>query len=109
MARKLVFFFGIALLGVAGAVLVADIATAVESGGFHPVSLGGLLFALSRVAIERIRVIVQGHVSAVLWDGAVAPILRLPAALVFGLPGLLLVMAARRWRRTVDGGGQAEA
>lgn len=109
MATRLAFFLGIVLLGVAGTILVVDIVSASHGGGFHPTALGDFLFALAREALDRLRIAIQGHLSANLWDTVIAPVLRLPAALFFGLPGLILVGLALLRRRAVHGNNQIGA
>lgn len=103
MAARLALLLGIALLIVAGAVIVADVIEAIPDGGLRLTALGDLLFALSRETIVRVQVAVQGHISAVLWDSVIARILRLPAALVIGLPGLALLAVGLRLGRSRHG------
>jgi hypothetical protein len=109
MATRLALFLGIALLIGAGAVVAADIVDAIPPHQARPTALGNLLFALNREALVFVQIAVQGHVSAALWDSVFAPILRLPAALIIGLPGLVLMAVGFRLGRARHGKGKAGA
>jgi hypothetical protein len=105
MARRLALLLGIVLLGVACAVLLLDIVAVIRGAGLEPTSLGDLLFRVSRPALDRAQAAIQSHVSAALWESVIAPILRMPAALALGLPGLILLRLGIRRRSARHGGG----
>lgn len=109
MARRLARLFGVALVGVAGAMLVVDFGNAISGGALNLTTLGDLLFLLCRDLVERFQVAVQAHVSTTLWDSVIAPILRLPVAFGMGLPGVVLLAIGFRPRRSMHGRGKKSA
>jgi hypothetical protein len=79
------------LILLATAALGWELYALAEIGSFQLSSLGELWHDLHPESLGIIQGAVEGHVSAALWDGLLAPLLLRDAALVFALPGLVLV------------------
>jgi hypothetical protein len=75
-------------------VLVSDLIGWLDTGHIGAVAAGQLWFEISPTTLELAQPAIQRHVAAWLWDPIVV-ILSLPAALVLGAPGLLLLWAFR--------------
>ena len=82
------------LVLVALVVLVSDLIAWFDTGTLSAVAAGQLWFEISPTTLELVQPAIQRHVAAWLWDPIVG-LLTLPAALVLGAPGLLLVWACR--------------
>ena len=89
--RLVVRLIGLALLLAAAAVVAVDLAAGAGPLGtdagalwyrIHPDSLG-----LAQVAVQR-------HLLPDLWDPGIVTVLLWPAAIVLGVPGLILLLAS---------------
>ncbi len=83
------------LILVASAALGWELYALAETGSFQLSSLGQLWHDLHPESLGAVQSTVEGHVSATLWDGLLAPLLLRDAVLVFALPGLVLVSLPR--------------
>ena len=70
-----------------------------DLGSYHIIATGELWFRLSPGSLNLVQAIVQRHILPALWDDLLRPFLLLPAWLVLGLPGLLIVVLRRKRRR----------
>src|SRR3954470_6644704 len=98
MGRLLVRLLGLGLLIPAIALLARDLALRSDTGLFQPVALGQYWQGWWPASFERVQGLVQQHLSATLWDRLLAPALHLPAFLLFGSAGLLLIVARQLLR-----------
>jgi hypothetical protein len=85
------------LLIVAAVLVAANEAYAwLDQGSYHVTAAGELWYELDRGSLNLMQAIVQRYVAPVLWDDGIRPLLLLPAWLVLGVPGVLLVALCRR-------------
>ena len=78
------------LLLPAGCVIGWELAILAETGTFRLYTLGELWFELHPASLSAYRGMVEQHVSSMLWDKILAPMLLRQAVVVFALPGLAL-------------------
>jgi hypothetical protein len=83
------------LILLATAALGWELYALAETGSFQLSSLGELWHDLHPKSLGAVQGTLEGHVSATLWDGLLAPLLLRDAVLVFALPGLLLASLPR--------------
>lgn len=81
---------GAMLIFLALAVLSWDVMTVFEVGTFKLSTWGDLWHQLHPESLNVYQVVVEQHVSAAMWDQALAPLLLYKAVFVFAIPGLLL-------------------
>ena len=81
------------------AVLVGDGVNALQGGDFRFVAAGELWYRLDAGSLNFLQAVTQRYLSAWLWDNVCVPVLLAPAFVVLMVPGLLLVIFARRKRR----------
>lgn len=84
-----------------GALLVAasEAYTWLDQGSYHIVKAGELWYRESPGTLNLSQAIVQRYIYPPLWDDVVVPMLLAPAWLVFGVPGILLLILCRRRNR----------
>ncbi len=87
---------GWVLVLAATAVLIWDLVGLVEGEGFAWRPLGAVWAAIDRDSLLLVEPAIARHVSEWLWSSVVFPLLEAPALLVFGAPGLLLLLLCRR-------------
>lgn len=63
----------------------------INSRSWHPIVAEKFWYSLHPESLDAIRHFLQREVDPGLWDWVIAPILRLPAWAVAGVPGLLLL------------------
>ena len=93
--RLLARLFGWLVLACAVIVFGADLFAFWESGNFTAAMLGELLFEFSPYTLNIAQVIVQRYLFPWLWDPPMIWLLNQPAAAVFAVLGVLLVIATR--------------
>jgi len=98
--RRLGFILGLLLLLAAAGALGRDLwlwlgAEAADGAGFRLHALGNLWAALHRESLLLLQPAIERHVAPWLWEDLVFPLLQAPAAIVLGLPGLLLLRLCR--------------
>jgi len=86
------------LLG-AMVVVARDILRFVETDAYAAIVLGELWFDLHVGSLNLAQAVIQRYLHPALWDPAIVWLLRLPAWLVFAVPGLVLTVLCRRRRR----------
>ena len=96
-ARLVVRLLGFALLIPAIALLMRDLAFKADIGLFEPVSLAQYWQDWWPQSFERLHHLVQEHISWRLWQSVLAPTLQLPAFVVIGGAGLVLLLATQRF------------
>jgi hypothetical protein len=92
--RNVGFVLGLVLLALALAALANELVQA-SAGSWRSIALGELWFRLAPGSLNLSQAIVQRYLLPSLWDPVLINVLLLPAWLVFGLPGLLLVWLGR--------------
>jgi hypothetical protein len=90
--------FGWLFILLASAALGWELYALAETGSFRLSSLGDLWNSLHPESLGSVQGRLEGHVSATLWDGVLAPLLLRDAVLVFALPGLLLASLPALYR-----------
>ncbi len=83
-----------------GAMVVAarDILHYVETDAYAAIVVGELWFDLHVGSLNLAQAVIQRYLHPVLWDPAIVWVLRLPAWLVFAVPGLALWVLCRKRR-----------
>jgi hypothetical protein len=89
-------FLGWLLIIFALAVLLNDIWRSIQVGHWMMIKSGQLWFDLDRDSLQLAQPAVERHIARWLWFPVIATILEWPAALVLGIPGLLLALLFRR-------------
>ena len=77
-------------------VLVRDALVSIDTKHWVPIALGQLWFDIDRSSLNLAQAGIERHVARFLWFPVIATILQWPAALVLGVPGLVLLMIGRR-------------
>jgi hypothetical protein len=98
MLRFLARFVGLWLLAGALVALVVDGAKSIAAGSVLTTPLGLLWYSVSPDSLNAAQAGIQRHVLPYLWDPVIQSILLLPAFVVFGVLGALLMLAGRRKR-----------
>lgn len=88
---RLLQFFGLLLLLPALGALAWDLFGLFDTGSFTLSVWGDLWYKLHPGSLNLYQAVVERYLSVTLWDETLAPLLLLPAVIVFGLPGLLLL------------------
>ena len=96
MIRFLLRFIGLLLLALAFIFVVYD--------GIRSISDGGLLFTKASYvwnvihdrSLQSFQTIVEHYAGGDIWKLAVSPVLDQPAALVFGVLGIILIVLGRK-------------
>lgn len=83
------------LILLATAALGWELYALAETGSFRLSSLGDLWHDLHPQSFGTVQGTLEGHVSAALWNGLLAPLLLRDAVLVFAIPGVLLASLPR--------------
>ena len=89
------WLFVVAALG-AG---VFDFAKFIETKRFEPVALGRLWYLLDPGTLNLSQAVIERYIHPFLWLNVIAPFLTLPAAMVFGIIGLLILLFTMRASR----------
>ena len=101
---RLLQLIGLLLLLLALGALAWDLFGFFDTGSFTLSVWGDLWYMLHPGSLNLYQAVVERYISVALWDETLAPLLLLPAVIVFGLPGLLLtgvpalLMSAKRHR-----------
>ena len=82
---------GLLFLIAALLVLGADLAAAGRGADGEFTSLGALWFSLHGASLNLVQAVVERYIWPPLWDSVLFPVLQVPAALVFGVLGVLLI------------------
>ena len=86
---------GVLFVILAAAAMCWELYILADTGHFQLSSWGELWFRLHAPSLNLYQAGVERHVSAVLWDRVLAPLLLWPAVLVFLIPGVLLIWLPR--------------
>jgi hypothetical protein len=89
-------FLGWLLIIFALAVLLNDAWRSYQTGQWGMMAAGQLWYDLDRNSLQLAQPAIERHVARWLWFPVIATILEWPAALVLGVPGVLLAIVARR-------------
>lgn len=87
---RFIQFLGLLLLLPAFGALVWDFVALLDSGSFPLSAWGDLWYKLHAPSLNLYQAAVERHLSVTLWDDTLAPLLLLPALLLFGVPGAVL-------------------
>ena len=79
-------------------VAARDILRYVETDGYAAIVVGELWYDLHRDSLNLAGAVIQRYIHPALWDPAIVWVLRLPAWLVFAVPGLALWILCRKRR-----------
>lgn len=83
--------FAMAFLVLAATAASIELVELIRTSTWHPIVAGQFWHNLHAESLESLRHFIQREVHPALWDSAISPILRQPAWVVAGLPGLLLL------------------
>ena len=86
---------GVVFVVLAAAALCWELYILADTGNFRLTSWGELWFRLHAPSLNLYQAGVERHISPTLWDQVLAPLLLLPAILVFLIPGVLLIWLPR--------------
>ncbi len=93
------------LLLAGAAVLARDLAAYIDRHLWAPLVLGQLWYELDRSSLNLAQAVIQRYVSPFLWDRIVVAVLLCWAwAVLVGLGGVMLVLARRRRRSGLEAG-----
>jgi hypothetical protein len=81
-----------------GALLVVghEVYAWLDQGHYKITAAGQLWYDLSPGSINLVQAVIQRYLLPSLWDHVLLPVLLVPAWLVLGLPGILLVILCRK-------------
>lgn len=79
--------------------LALDTFTFIQTGSFAPHATGQVWHDIHGGSLNLVQAVVQRYIHPGLWDPWIVTVLLWPAGLVFGIPGLLLLLLVRRPRR----------
>jgi hypothetical protein len=100
MLRLMFRFAGILLLAVAFAALIVDGTRSIAAGAAAIAPLGRIVSALFPDLFAKVHAAIESH-APLLWDPVLVTILLLPAWLVIGVVGVILVALTRRRRAKI--------
>jgi hypothetical protein len=100
--RQVGYLIGVGLLLVAGATLVAQLFSLWASGGYRPVSIGSMWFALDGNSLVGFQGLVERNLGSMVW-GPIQFVLTVPAWISLAVPGALLVLLCRPRHRGLGG------
>ncbi len=98
MIRFLLRFVGLMLLALAFIFVVYDGMKSIADATFYATKVNQLWVELHSSSLEALQALVDRKFGPNIWPWAVAPVLRQPAAAVFGVLGLLLIILGRKKR-----------
>ncbi len=90
-------FFGWFLVALAVIALGRDLVAIVAGESFRLAPLGEVWFKLHAASLNLLQAGIERRIAPEVWDSVVAPALQWPSVLVFGVPGILLVLLCRSW------------
>ena len=67
-----------------------------QTGTWRMIPAGQVWFDLDRSSLNMAQAVIERYVARFLWFPVIATILQWPAALVLGVPGIVLLMIGRR-------------
>ena len=76
-----------------------EVMSALSQGGWRMIALGEMWFKLHPHSLNTAQAAIQRHVAPWLWQPVITTILLWPGWLVFGVPGLVLLVTCRKRRR----------
>jgi ABC-type Fe3+ transport system permease subunit len=77
-----------------------DALDAVANGAMRLRPAGEVWYKLDAPSLNLIQAVVERYIWPTLWDPIILAVLQWPLALVFGVPGLLLVLISHKWNLT---------
>lgn len=86
---------GVLLIAAAAGALAWEIYLLARTGNFGLSAWGELWFVAHAPSLNLYQAVVERYISPLLWDKVLAPLLFIPAVLVFLVPGVVLVWLPR--------------
>jgi hypothetical protein len=83
------------LIVVAGLVLAREAYMFLETGTYTPVAVAQLWYDIHRGSLNFVQTTLEQHLHPFLWDPLLFTVLQWPATLVFGIPGIALLLSTR--------------
>ena len=99
MLRRAAHYLGLLFCLAALAVLGWDLWRLIAGEGLELSALGRVWFELAPGSLQALQPAIERHLAEWLWQDLLFPLLQLPALLVFGALGLLLLWLGRRRRQ----------
>ena len=96
---RIVRISGVILMALALVALGGDALASFEQGRLAAAALGELWYRIDAGSLNLMQAVVQRYLWPGLWDPVIVAVLRLPAIVVFGAPGLALWLLGRLPRR----------
>ena len=79
--------------------LAYDVVLWMDFGTYHAIPLGQMVFDLWPALLPNLQAGVQRYLHPAIWDPGIQSLLLMPGWLVFGAPGVILVILCRRRRK----------
>ncbi len=76
-----------------------ELLSSIEAGAHQPLPVGKLWFIIDPPSLNLAQAVVERYLLPALWDPIILFLLQRPAWLVFGLPGVALLLIFRSRRR----------
>ncbi|HEX6979719.1 MAG TPA: hypothetical protein VF342_10515 [Alphaproteobacteria bacterium] len=92
-------WLGWAFLALALAMAAYDVWVFLDTGAIAPLELGRVWYAIHPGSLNLVQAVIERYVHPFLWDPVIFTLLLQPAAVVFGVIGLVLVLVFRRRKR----------
>jgi hypothetical protein len=86
------------LIALALLLLGVEVVASLEAGAYQGLALGLVWFRIDPGSLNLIQAVTQRFLHPAIWDPAAITVLQWPGWLVFGVPGILLVVLFRRRR-----------
>jgi hypothetical protein len=83
------------LIVVAGLVLAREAYMFLETGTYTPVAVAQLWYDIHRGSLNLVQTTLEQYLHPFLWDPLLFTVLQWPATLVFGIPGIALLLSTR--------------
>jgi hypothetical protein len=99
--RRFGFGLGLVLIVIAAAAAVAQLFSFLVQGAYAPIAIGAIWYNIHANSLVGFQALIENRLSPALWP-AILWVLELPAWLVLGLAGALLLLACRRRGRRFD-------
>ena len=96
MIRFLLRFIGLLLLALAFIFVIYDGMKSIADATFYATKVNQFWIEIHAGSLQSVQVVIERNVSPGLWQWGLQPILRQPAAAVFGVLGVLLIVLGRK-------------
>ena len=96
MIRALLRFLGLLLLALAFIFVIYDGMKSIADRTFYATALGQFWTEVHAGSLQAAQTSVERNVSSTLWNLAISPILEQPAAVIFAIFGVVLIVLGRK-------------